>query len=93
MKNIESWMGDVQRWNVIFMLLVGKNMEHIQILIVLNNKPQYFVHVGTYIFGPQSDTTSFVVNDGPKCITKFFPIRQFIAVLQHPPNTSLENNC
>ena len=27
-KKIESWMGDVQRWNVIFML-VKENVEHI----------------------------------------------------------------
>ena len=43
-------MGDVQRWNVIFMLPVGENVEHIQNLIGLNNTHEYFVHVGTYIF-------------------------------------------
>ena len=92
MKKIESWMGDVQRWNVIFMLPVGENVKHIQNLIGLNNIFEYFVHVGTYIFGPQSETTGFVVKDGPKCIAKFSPIGQFIVVLRHPPNTSLENN-
>ena len=61
-----------------------KNVEHIQTLIGLNNKPEYFVHIGTYIFGPQSETTGFVVKDGPKCIAKFSPIGQFIVVLRHP---------
>lgn len=53
MKKIELWMGDVQRWNVIFMLPVGENVEHIENLIGLNNVPEYFLHIGTYIFGSQ----------------------------------------
>ena len=85
-------MGDVQRWNVVFMLPVGENVEHIRNLIGLNNIPEYFLHVGTYIFGPQSETTGFVVKDGPKCIAKFSPLGQFIVVLRHPPNCSLEDN-
>ena len=92
MKKIESWMKDVQRWNVIFMLPVGENVKHIQNLIGLNNISEYFIHVGTYIFGPQSETTSFVVKDGPKCMSKFSPNGQFIVILRDPPNTSLENN-
>ena len=92
MKKIELWMRDVQRKNVIVMLPVGENVEHIQNLIGLNNILEYFVHVGTYIFGPQSKTTGFVVKDGPKCIAKFSPIGQFIMVLRHAPNTSLENS-
>ena len=40
-------------------------------LIGLNNIPEYFVHIGTYIFGPQSETIGFIVKDGPKCIAKF----------------------
>ena len=44
-------MGDVQRWNVILILPVGKNVEHIQKLIGFYNISKYFVHVGTYIFG------------------------------------------
>ena len=92
MKKIESWMGNVQRWNVIFMVPVGENVKHIQNLIGLNNILEYFIHVGRYYFGPQSKTTCFVVKDGPKCIAKFSPIGQFIVVLRHPPNTSLENN-
>jgi hypothetical protein len=56
-------MGDVQRWNVIFMLSVGKNVEQIRNLIALNNISEYFLHVGTYIFGPQYESTCFVVKD------------------------------
>ena len=85
-------MRDVQRCNVIFMLSVGENVKHFQNLIDLNNIFEYFVHIGTYIFGPQSKTTGFVVKDGPKCIAKCSPIGLFIVVLRHPPNTSLENN-
>ena len=51
-EKIELWMKDVQRWNVVFMFSVGKNMEHIQNLIGLNNIHEYFVHVETYILGP-----------------------------------------
>ena len=69
------------------MLPVGENVEHIVNLIGLNNIPEYFVHVQTYIFGAQSETTGFVFKDGPKCIAKFSPIGQFIMVLRHPPNT------
>ena len=92
MKKIELWMGDVQRWNVIFMLPVGENVEHIKSLIGLNNVPEYFLHIGTYIFGSQSETTGLVVKDGSKCIAKFSPIGQYIVVLRHPLNTSLEEN-
>ena len=71
MKKIESWMRDVQRWNAIFMPPVGKNVEHIQNLIGLNNIYKFFLHVGTYIFGPQSETTSFVVKNGPNVLLNF----------------------
>ena len=80
MKKIELWMRDVQHWNVIFMLPVGENVEHIRNLISLYNTLEYFLHVGTYIFGPQLETTGFVVKDGPKYIAKFSPIGQFIVV-------------
>ena len=46
-------MKDVQRWIVILMLSVEKYVEHIQNLIGLNNIHEYFLHVGTYIFGSQ----------------------------------------
>ena len=74
------------------MLPIGENVDHIQNLIGVNNTPEYFLHVGTYIFGPQSETTGFVVKDGLKCIAKFSPIGQFILDLRHPPSTSLEDN-
>ena len=92
MKKTELWMRDVQCWNVIFMLPVGENMDYIRNLIGLYNTLEYFQHVGTYIFGPQLETTGFVIEDGPKYIAKFSPIGQFIVVLRHPPNTSLEGN-
>ena len=91
-KKTESWMRDVQQWKIIFMLPVGDYVEHIQNLIGLNNISEQFVHVGTYIFEPQSYTIGFVVKDGPKYIAKFLPIGQFIVILRHPPNTSLEIN-
>ena len=74
------------------MLPVEENVEHIRNLIGLNNIPVYFVHVEIYIFGSQSETTDFVGKNRPKYIAKFFLIGQFILVLQHAPNTSLENN-
>ena len=61
-------------------------------MIGVNNIHEYFLHVRTYIFGPQSETTGFVVKNGPKYIVKFSPIGQFIMVLRHPPITSLEDN-
>jgi hypothetical protein len=67
-------------------------VKHIQNLIGLNNIHEYFLHVETYIFGPRSDTTSFVVKDGSKYIANFCPIEQFIVILRRPPDTSLENN-
>ena len=69
-----------------------KNVEHIQNLIGLNNIPEYFIHVGIYIFGPQSETTCFVVKYGQKFIAIFALIGQFILVLRHPPNISSRNN-
>jgi hypothetical protein len=74
------------------MLPVGENVEHIQNLIGLNNIPEYFLHVGTYIFGPLSESTGFVVKDRSKCIANFSPIGQFMVVLRHPRNTSLHDN-
>ena len=67
-------------------------MDHILNLIGVYNIPKYFLHIRTYIFGPQSETTNFVVKDRPKCIAKFSPIGQFIMILRHPSITSLEDN-
>ena len=57
MKKIELWMRDVQCWNVIFMFPVKENVEHIQNLIDLYIIFKYFLHIVTYIFGSQSETT------------------------------------
>ena len=45
-------MGDVQRWNVIFMFFIGENIKHIQNMIGLKNIHEYFVYVGIYILDP-----------------------------------------
>ena len=60
-------------------------------MIGLNNVLEYFIHVGTYIFGLQSETTCFVIKDGSNILLFFFTIGQFIVVLRHPPNISLKN--
>jgi len=85
-------MGEVQRWNVIFMLPVGENVEHIKNLMCLDNIAEYYVQGGTYIFHSQLENIGLVVKDEPKAIVKFFPLKQYIIVLRHPSRSFLEDN-
>lgn len=58
---IKVWMGDVQRWNCIFMLPVEENVDHIKRLMGMDNVPEYYVQVGTYKFGLQSESIDFII--------------------------------
>jgi len=85
-------MGEVQRWNVIFMLPIGENAEHIKNLMCLDNIAKYYIQVRTYIFGSQSENIGLVIKDGPKAIAKFSPLGQYIIVLRYPAKSFLEDN-
>jgi hypothetical protein len=92
MGKISEGMGSIGRWNGIFMLPAGKDVDMVIALLGVKTSPDWHIIKGSYQFGPQSQASGQAIKDGNRVIARYKPVGAIIYILHHPPTALVIDN-